>query len=217
LSELMLTDLDLAEEADLRTVTVRSCPNLSDVSTLRTKGELTSINLKSCSPDIDLSGLFELPNLTKFSLTQADYDGFDELAVATSLERLVLDRTKIADLYPLSTLSNLETLSLDSSEGLADLEPLVGLSQLKSLSLMGCLGLSDLAPLSDLSELTSLDLEMCRNISSLTSLEALPNLEHVDARGCGPDIDPTPLRDRGVTVLTGQPILARLNARLRSV
>jgi hypothetical protein len=214
LSELLkLTDLGLAEDADLQTVTVRNCPSLSDVSALWTKGELASISLRSCNPDLNLSGLFELPNLTNFSLTKSNYDGFEELALAAGLELLVLGRTNIADLRPLSGLSKLESLGLDYSDHLEDIVPLAGLSKLNSLSLAGCLRVTDLEPLSALTDITTLDLEMCRSVTSLKPLESLPNLQHVDARGCGPGIDPAPLRDRGVTVLTGQPIMARFKAR----
>jgi Leucine-rich repeat (LRR) protein len=206
LASLPVQDLEVAEDAGLESVLLRDCPELADISALEGKGDLEVLTVRNCGPIGDFNGILELPSLREFVLSETNFGAFDSLAAATQLGTLTLRGTSITDLSPLAAMPELRMLDLSWSEDLRNLAPLEDLMGLRSLTLIGCNGITSVDPLAELQELRSLDLELCSGVNNLEPLASLPRLEFVDARGCGPNIDPEPLRARGVAVFTGQPL-----------
>jgi len=111
-------------------------------------------------------------------------------ALRPSTRRLrLLCRGDVADLTPLSGLSNLTSLDISRCAGVTDLTPLSGLSNLTSLFISGCVGVTDLTPLKGLPNLTSLDISGCAGVTDLTPLSGLSKLIWLDLSGCERVVD----------------------------
>jgi internalin A len=95
-----------------------------------------------------------LSALTELSLGSNQIADLKPLSTLTNLTELSLGSNQIADLKPLSTLTNLTELSLDSNQ-IADLKPLSTLTNLTNLTLYDN-QIADLKPLSALTNLTTL-------------------------------------------------------------
>ncbi|MEP0798282.1 leucine-rich repeat domain-containing protein [Trichocoleus sp. DQ-A3] len=99
-----------------------------------------------------------------------DYDEANEILL--SCTELDLRLNEISDLKPLSSLTNLTSLTLNCK--ISDLKPLSSLTKLTYLNLYENL-ISDLKPLSPLLNLTDLSLD-CNQINDISPLSSLTNL-----------------------------------------
>jgi hypothetical protein len=114
-----------------------------------------------------------LSTRTSLSLRNNKIADLKPLSTLTNLTELSLGSNQIADLKPLSTLTNLTELSLDSNQ-IADLKPLSTLTNLTNLTLYDN-QIADLKPLSALTNLTYLHL-YSNQIADLKPLSTLTNL-----------------------------------------
>src|SRR5271157_2449409 len=96
---------------------------------------------------------------------------------STSLEKLWLDSNEFSDLTPLSHLTKLNLLSINSCYNVTDLSPLAGLDSLEQLFCFNCFGIKDITPISHLPNLMTLDLEGCWQITDVSSLANLTKLD----------------------------------------
>jgi internalin A len=93
--------------------------------------------------------------------------------------------TGVADLHPLSKLSQLNILSLAGCAKLVDLSALSNLKKLVGLDLDRCPELNDLSPLGKLKELESLSLSGCAKVHSINPLAGLKQLKRLELPACG--------------------------------
>jgi internalin A len=114
-----------------------------------------------------------LSALSELSLSSNQIADLKPLSTLTNLTNLDLDSNQIADLKPLSTLTNLTGLSLNKNR-IADLKPLSGLTNLNVLYLDDN-QITDLKPLSGLTNLIGIALNKNR-IADLKPLSGLTNL-----------------------------------------
>jgi internalin A len=114
-----------------------------------------------------------LSALSELSLSSNQIADLKPLSTLTNLTGLSLDGNQIADLKPLSALTNLTNLDLDSNQ-IADLKPLSTLTNLTGLSLNKN-RIADLKPLSGLTNLNVLYLDD-NQITDLKPLSGLTNL-----------------------------------------
>ncbi len=117
-----------------------------------------------------------LSTRTELDLNENQIADLKPLSNLTNLTNLALISNSITDLEPLSNLTNLSVLSL-SNNSIADLKPLSNLTNLTKLFLNGN-KITDLKPLSNLTNLTRLSLKdnsiaNIKPLSTLTKLELL--------------------------------------------
>ncbi|KAL0220620.1 hypothetical protein RCL1_000474 [Eukaryota sp. TZLM3-RCL] len=151
---------------------------------------LKSLNLS----DIDVRNISEIskfPNLETLDLSNVKlgYNSYRQivrvndisfLSTCIKLKSLSLDRSEVADLSPLSLLSNtLRSLSLNNSL-FPNLCQLSNFKQLEFLSLNNN-NITDICPLSSLQNLTNLSLYNTK-VSDLSSLQYLSKLSFLDVR-----------------------------------
>ena len=139
--------------------------------------ELISLNASGKSIS-DITGLEYCGNLTMLDLG-CNYRIFDisPLSSLTNLTTLSLSHNKISDISPLSSLTNLTTLDLLYNE-ISDISPLSSLTNLTTLVLTYN-EISDISPLSSLTNLTTLSLHD-NSISDISPLSSLTNLTTLD-------------------------------------
>lgn len=116
--------------------------------------------------------------------------------LCSSLICLAFGINKITDLSPLSSLTKLQSLSLDQNYGIADVSPLANLTELRKLNLQDN-NIKDVSPLRSLTKLRTLVLlnNPIRDISSLADLQDLTDfwIEYPERKG---------LRLEGVSVIS---------------
>lgn len=168
---------------DLKTLIISNCESLETIASALDGSGIEHLSLFEV-PDLDLGPVFR----------------------SSSIEELRLHVQGVEVLPRLSLLENLRVLDLSECMDLMSLTPLAGMPELQRLSLGNCVGLCSLDSLRHIHSLTDIDLELCRGITTLEPLLELPNLKYVDVRGCSPELEVETLRDRGVSVMTGQPL-----------
>ena len=120
----------------------------------------------------DFSPLVNLPNLKQLSVLRADkLTDISPLSELTGLQWLQLQSTSVTDLSPLAKLTKLKRLELDCWHS-DDIMPLTNLTQLETLSLFNCS--ADLVALKNLTGLKTLYLR-----TDSTDLSALANLTNL--------------------------------------
>jgi Leucine-rich repeat (LRR) protein len=205
-----------------------SCEALSDVSVLGQLTELEYLDL-GMSPVTDLSPLKlpklrflrlfgtsirswpplrDLPCLEELNVMCTPLGGLAGVEGGLALRKLEVGPTGVrafADLRPLSGLTRLETLHLDSFEHLSDLSPLQSLTRLRVLDAgdsavrdatplarmtslehltLARTAIESVAPLAGLPNLRFLSVEQCRELRSIRPLAACPKLEEIDCSEC---------------------------------
>lgn len=121
----------------------------------------------------------------------------DGLGACRLLVSLSMRGLRTADLAPISGLTSLKHLTMESMQNAADIGPLAGLRSLEKVRLASC-GVSSLVPLSGLRALACLTLEGCPNLTSLELIGDLPALKHLivscsGSTGSDPRAVPPPL------------------------
>ena len=178
-----ITYIDIPD-ANLRAVIADSLGKASDASI--SKIEMASLNrLKAPDKNIrDLTGLEFAINLTLLDLGERfsffnsnEISSLLPLSGLTSLERLNLNSASMSDVSVLSGLTNLRELYLNSA-GISDVSVLSGLTNLETLWLF-VNNISDVSALSGLTNLRELGLGDNR-ISDVSALSGLTNLETLD-------------------------------------
>ncbi|KAL0221877.1 hypothetical protein RCL1_001731 [Eukaryota sp. TZLM3-RCL] len=149
--------------------------DVTDFSPLSTFKGLTELSLDECTqfPNLisgDISNALDSNRITDISF----------LSTCIKLKSLSFDRSEVADLSPLSLLSNtLRSLSLNNSL-FPNLCQLSNFKQLEFLSLNSN-NITDICPLSSLQNLTNLSLYNTK-VSDLSSLQYLSKLSFLDVR-----------------------------------
>jgi Leucine-rich repeat (LRR) protein len=120
--------------------------------------------------------LADLPELREVDFNGTRITDLAPLTSVTQLQTLWLDGTRIIDLGPLTTLTGLRTLKLDGTR-IIDLAPLTTITGLRSLMINGT-RISDLSPIRTMTALHHLGVTATRitDISPLTSLIDLQSL-----------------------------------------
>lgn len=190
LSDMGLTNQDLAALGQMQNLTTLSLKNnyeITDLSPLSGLTALESLNLYNTGA-VDLSPLSSLKNLTELRLANAEISDLSPLASLTKLKILYLDDgdlagSQILDLSPLSGLSELETLCIPSTPNYTDFSFMENLTQLRRFKMMGThrsdsnsvQGLDFLRNLTKLEELSMViqggDLECLAGMTQLRSVK----------------------------------------------
>lgn len=130
----------------------------------------------------DISALASFKNLTSLNLGWAlQNNGFGvdltPLSGLTKLEALYLNSNEIRTIHPLASLTNLQDLSLFGCDELMDLSPISSMTKLWSLWLQGCsfVDISSVADCKDLQRLYLAD-NLISDISPLAGLTKLTDL-----------------------------------------
>lgn len=149
-------------------------------STDERKLELANMNLT----DADIQDLKYMVNLTYLNL-ENNYDITDISAVANMpyLENLRLRGTSVQDLAPVSGLTELRDLQFGDAvwDTAVDLTPLTSLTNLEYLSLPASMAPTDLSPLGELTNLTGLSFDGSNsNNGWITDLTWLSKLNKID-------------------------------------
>jgi len=118
-----------------------------------------------------------LSALTELSLSNNQIADLKPLSTLTNLTFLFLDNNQITDIKPLSTLTNLAYLYLDNNQ-ITDIKPLSTLTNLTNLHLADN-QITDLRPLSTLTKLTFILLNN-NSIADLKPLSTFTNLTRLD-------------------------------------
>jgi Leucine-rich repeat (LRR) protein len=189
-----LTSLDGLERArNLVTVLATECDRLSDISALRGSKQLQVVSIAGAPKLSDAAVLGSKSSLIRLNLSGTDIAEFGFLTALESLRQLSLRNA--VNLRTLSVLPKSPDLyridlSLSAIETLAGLERAPGL---RDLMLNGCTELRDLAGLRRNKRLRALYLLGATGITSLAPLRPLNGLQHLDLEGCTGIEDLSPL------------------------
>ena len=155
--------------------------------------DVVRIGLRRTEVD-DVSPLAVLSSLEELKLGDTQVCDLTPLSGMTRLRTLWLDSTPIRDLSALSRLTNLEGLHLDDTQ-VCDLTPLSRMTRLKTLTLHS-------TPVRDVSPLSALtNLEMLELASTVVSdLSPLANLDNLQLLGLYAPRSTTYSRSRGLQV-----------------
>jgi hypothetical protein len=129
---------------------------------------------------INLNLLKRCKRLLDLRISGASNSDLMPLSELNSLERLVIDRTKVSDLSPISSLVNLVELDARGCP-IPTIPPLCNLKALKKLNLRNTV-ISDLSSLGELEGLEELNLRNTK-ISDLTPLRRLRQLRWLQLQG----------------------------------
>lgn len=135
------------------------------------------------NPNLSLSGLGTQTSLTALELNSCGLTSVDELRTLTALRSLSLMYNDLREIEALGAMKELRELHLSYNSRLADLSPLSSCTNLEYLSLNGC-GVWELSALKDLKNLQTLDLENC-TITDTSALYSMTGLRTLYLRGCG--------------------------------
>jgi hypothetical protein len=178
---------------DLTYVDLGRASGLKDISPLGKLKALESLDLSLCFALTDISMLAESASLRRLELRGCGVSDLLALSENPGLTYLGLAGTRVEDLWPLVTVTALDTLNLGSCRNVSDLAPLAYLENLKELNLAGCARVTDISPLRTLEKLESLDLSNCGKVSSIEPLGDLRNLRKLNLSRCAWISDLTPL------------------------
>ena len=155
-----------------------SNPRIGNLDALKYFTNLTKLtigwsvqNAEFWDRDVDISALSGMTKMEALAIVCITVSDISALAGMTNLKSLVLMGTnRLADLTPLSNLTQLESLDLKTN-AVSDLTPLAGLTNLQFLNLSGNF-IQDVSPLAGLSKLTTLYLgsNPIKDYSSLASI-----------------------------------------------
>ncbi|MFT5681306.1 MAG: hypothetical protein ACI8RZ_002212 [Myxococcota bacterium] len=175
-----LTDFTaLSALSVLETVNVNAPQKLTSVAGLSLPPSVTSLSIDVASVLNSLAGLDALPALSSLRLgSNWKLRDYRPLASLKTLDSLFIHSFDCTDITALTGLTGLTGLWL-SSPLLEDFAPLSTLTQLKSLSLNGCKRLRSLAPLHTMTALEDLRIQLCPQLTDLDVLEHLPSLSTV--------------------------------------
>jgi hypothetical protein len=154
--------------------------SISDIAPLASLVQLTELELYLIGL-VYIEAISSMTKLTKLSVYGYSVTDFSPLSELTLLKDLTIESSnkdfKLTDLIPLNGLSRLD-LSWSRVEDL-DLTPLTGFTQLAELRLAHCYGVSDITPLSDLTNMRKLSLRSA-SVTDITPVSGLTNLVKLD-------------------------------------
>jgi hypothetical protein len=161
--------------ADLSSLALFRCSQVSDLSPLTLLPNLTALALIFCKKIKDLSPLRAITKLNSFKLWNCEaVDDLTPLAELINLTSLDIGGViPISDLRPLASLLNLAELEIRVLEHVRDLSPLTGLPKLTRLKLWYLPHVRDLEVLVSLPNLSRLALG---NFPHIVNLDLLPQL-----------------------------------------
>jgi NACHT domain len=190
-----LTDLAFVRTLpELSELHLRWLTDVRDLSPLKAQPALRRLGLDQCPALTDLASLPSLDELTSLSLVESELrSGLPDLvARAPKLDQLYLNQSDwVEDIAPLSALP-LSRLGLWGCRGIIDFSPLAEMRGLAFLDLEDT-NIGDLSPLGDLDKLEIVWLRECENVTDLTPLAALPGLRSLFITGIAPGVDLAPL------------------------
>ena len=166
----------LSELSDLERLDLSGNP-VADVSALEGMGQLVELRLDDTAVAYaDVRALPYFGRLQDLGLGGLGIEDLSSLSAMTQLRRLYLHDNGVADISPLSELSDLRTLDL-SGNGISDISALAAMTRLSRLDL-GDTGVVDIAPLAGLVELGNLNLSGndIEDVSALSAMTRLRNL-----------------------------------------
>ena len=130
--------------------------------------------------DIPLSGLRSLSKLEELG-TDLDTKSNEDLPELSQIKRMQLrvqtSEGYVKDLRFLSSLTQLDSLSLAGADEMKNLNMIAPLTNLKELRIYGGSALRSIEPLRALTELRTLDFENCYGIEDLSALSSLTKLQ----------------------------------------
>lgn len=132
---------------------------------------------------VSLNDLVYFPNLKSFTLVVSGVEGFEGLENCTQMEDLTLYGTGFADLAPIASMHDLQSLYVEGNAlDYSDLEVIGTLTNLEHLSIPDYNGEADITPLGQLLELKTLSLSMA-NVTGIEPLSNLTKLKELDLSG----------------------------------
>ena len=201
----------LAHLTQLRTLKLRHCHRITNLSFVAELTSLQSLDLSWCASVTDdsltalttllhlrhlnLRGCYRLTNLGLTSLAALRLDvlnvsGCVNLTMTdvrlppTVQELFASGCDRLLNLEPLHYLPQLRKLHLDDCVRLDSLRPLMSAFSLQFMDLVGCVGIADLEPLAAMHNLAELRLTNCSAVTDLSPLQNLHNLRVLYVQGC---------------------------------
>jgi Leucine-rich repeat (LRR) protein len=171
---------------NLQSLNLGYCLELIDISSLSGLVNLQILNLESCESLTDISGLSGLVNLQTLNLKRCELlTDISGLSGLVNLQWLNLRWCKLlTDISSLSGLFNLQTLDLECCLSLLDVSGLTRLVNLQSINFSTCHSLTDISKLSSLVNLKTLNLEFCHSLTDIGNLFSLVNLKKLNFLNC---------------------------------
>ena len=182
-----ITDVSsLTSLSRLSVLSLDGCSKIEDISPLTNLKSLKQLNLHRCKSILDLSPLTRLVSLRVLHLPPATTD--EKLARVLShlpqLETVSLKGCRqITDISPVAGLTSLTHLEMNYAPELVDITPLAGLTRLKVLDLKNS-GIQDLKALSKLSDLEKLYIQGSKRLNDISPLKNLTNLKTLFLSHC---------------------------------
>lgn len=164
-------------------------------------GDLSSlINFKSVKSikffaerGVLFTSLSAFESLTNLDISSCHGATLFNVPLPTTIMRLTLAScSRITDLSPLISLSNLIFLDISRCTGIRDLSSLRCIKSLTGLDISGCCHVKDIIPLEGLTSLTELIMSNTK-ISDLEPIRGLTNLRFLDISYCRYIIDVSPI------------------------
>ncbi|KAL0221670.1 hypothetical protein RCL1_001524 [Eukaryota sp. TZLM3-RCL] len=159
------------------------CTNVVDLTPITSSINLISLDISHVFSIESIAPLLELPELKSLNIRSSNIPdlnliGFMENLIDLDIGRVTI--TTISDLYFLSYLTGLQSLTLSNCKYLTDLSPIKDLIHLTFLDLSCCSELLDLSLVSSFKKLSTLILHNCYKIPCLEPISLLFQLNHLD-------------------------------------
>ncbi|WP_411060173.1 COR domain-containing protein [Vibrio chagasii] len=153
---------------------------LIDLEGLHPLKNLRSLNIKSNSSLVNLSGIEKLPHLTKLVLTSLHSNFNLDLPSLRELE--FNDCASLETLGTIGRLRQLQKLSIRNCANLAALEGISHLTNLTHLNIETSQNLVNIEALSKLNQLTELEIQNCPSVNNLQTIEQLTELNALNCK-----------------------------------
>ncbi|CAN1811880.1 Disease resistance protein L6 [Linum perenne] len=173
---------------------IREAPNLINLDGLEHLMLLKELSLDDCCALEQLPSLWDLTKLQQLEISCCQLlskfcvlseKPFLDLSSLRNLQKLSISGIdRLSELKGLETLELLECLTITNCTSLGKLSSLSGLKNLKKLEINACFHLNDLTGLEKLEFLQCLSLNDCTLIKNLPGLSGLKRLQELDLSHC---------------------------------
>ncbi len=189
-----IEELKQLEKLDLSHARKENLPGVDSLQPLRNLTQLKTLRLH-ISPKVEsLNALADLKQLEWLSLAGAtSVDNLNAIAGLNNLKLLLLPRSAVQDLTPLSRLRKLKMIQFSQSKNLTNLDGISHHRSLEECDFSECQQLRDITPLGTLKVCKDIRLRSCSHVDSLEGLESLVTLEVLLIPNCDKIEDLKPL------------------------
>ncbi len=171
----------------LRSLVIRKCGVLKDISDLRSQKNLTELHISQSHWVSDLSALAELKNLTSLGLEWQSL--VSDISAVSQIQSLthcsLVGLMCCSDMTPLGSCFKLRHLDV-SLTSIVDLQFLADCKELECLTANSARNLVNVDALASLPKLKRVVLQDCSRLSALGTLKFNASICDLDCRGCAP-------------------------------